>query len=274
MLKIILLLLADLIIPVYIIWSDLNGQFESVGALSLFPLTIIGIIVHAVTMLIVRRRSHAYLTQEKLWNGVKANIFIIAVILFWTLFLIVLPGYAVKNIAPFYDAYLKNTAKNDLKQLESLYMEPSYLPPQVKFTIKRTEEESWQGGYNSLSTIYVCPELNKSTFGSISILTSPSSLRKYDTQNSETIKISGKKAVIVRDSYLVLYDKNITRKIFREGNCGVTKEDLVKIMSSLQPAQFIPGVQQNYDSAQPAQFIPDVPRTRNYGSMIRIFDDK
>lgn len=249
MLQIIFLLLADLVVPVYIIWGDLNGHFESVGGIALFYLMIIGIVIHAVTMLIVRRRSCVYLTQTKLWSGASANTLIIPAILLWTLFLIVLPSYAVKSIAPSYDAYVKNTAIKDLKQLEALYMEPSYLPPQVKFTNKRIEEESWStGGYVRLKTTYVCPELNKSTFGDVSVSVSPLT-SKYNLRNPETVKISGKKAIFVGDSVLVLYDGNIKREVARSGECGVTKDDLVKIMNSLQPVKYVAGTQHNYGPA-------------------------
>ena len=249
MLQIIFLLLVDLAVPVYIIWGDLNGHFESVGAFALIHLIIIGIVIHTVTMLIVRRRICVYLTQTKLWRGASANAFIIPAILLWTFFLIVLPSYAVKSIAPSYDAYVKNTAIEDLKQLEALYMEPSYLPPQVKFTNKGIEEESWSmGGYVRLKTTYVCLELNISTFGNVSVSVSPLT-SKYNLRNPETVKVLGKKAVFVGDSHLVLYDGNIVREVFRSGECGVTKDDLVKIMSSLQPAKYVAGTQYNHGPA-------------------------
>jgi hypothetical protein len=245
----VLLLLADLVAPVYVIWADLNGQFESVGGFGLLLLIPIGVVIHTVTMLVLRRISCGYLIQTKSWGTVSANTVVIVMILLWSLFLTVLPGYAVKSFAPSYDTYVKNTAINDLKKLEPLYMEPSYLPPQVKFISKRTEEESWsKGGYVRILTRYSCSGLNKPTYGNVSVSLAPFTM-KYNLQNPETVTISGKEAVFVGSQELALYDGNITREVYRSGECGVTKDDLVKIMESLQPAQFVSGTQQNYGPA-------------------------
>lgn len=243
--RIVLLLLVDLIAPAQYIWWDLNGPHESIAALGGLQYILIGIVIHLVTMFFLRRIGSKYFTQVKSWGAVSANMFIIAVILLWTLFLIVAPSYVEDSIKPFYDSYARNTAIKDLKQLETLYMEPSYLPPQVKFINKRSEEESsrdgYVGGFASITTTYVCPELNKSTFGNVSVSESVN-FGKYNLQNPETVMVSGKEAIFVGDSHLVQYDGNITRSVFNSGGqCGVTKDDLVKIMGSLQPAQFVSG---------------------------------
>lgn len=244
-LRVFLLLLVDLLTPLYIIWSDLHGAFVSVGAYGLFFLEIIGAGIHMYISFLLARIWYRFFTQEKSLGIMSAVALISILILLLTAFLIALPGYAVKSLAPAYDRYTENKGVSSLKQLESFYEEPTYLPPQVKFSNKRVEKGSWQGDYTRILVTYVCPEINKQTFGNVAVAVSASKQR-YNLQNPETVKIAGKEAVFVGDQQLVLYDTDVTREVFRSGDCGVTKEDLIKIMESLQPAPFAPGTYQYY----------------------------
>ena len=238
--RIVLLLLVDLIAPALYIWWDLNGPYESIASLGGAQYILYGIVIHLVTMFFLRRIGSKYFTQVKSWGAASANMFIIAVILLWSLFLIVAPSYVEDSIKPSYDSYVRGVAIMDLKQLETLYMEPGYLPPQVKFIGKRTEVDSYHGGYHRILTTYTCPELNKSTFGNVGVSVSVN-WGKYNIQNPETVTISGKEAIFLGDNHLILYEGNITREVTGDSSCGVTKDDLVKIMASLQPAQFVSG---------------------------------
>lgn len=241
-----LLLLIDLLIPIQIIQGDLRGYFESVGAFGLLFLIIIGVVIHILVSIALMRIWYRFFTQEKSFGVTRATVWTMAPILLWTAFLVVALNYVPKYAAPAYDSYVKNKGINTLKQLESWYEEPTYLPPQVKFINKRVEKISGTTGkYVRILTTYVCQEINGRTFGSVSVSVSPFTL-KYNLRNPQTVNISGKEAVFVGDSNLVLYENDVTREVGGSATCGVTKEDLVKIMESLQPAQFVSGTYQYY----------------------------
>ncbi|MFA6520089.1 MAG: hypothetical protein WCT44_00600 [Candidatus Paceibacterota bacterium] len=242
-----LLLLIDLVVPVKIIWDDLNGELESVGGFILLLLVPIGILIHLLVVFPVGRRLFAILQQRT--ERTKALSTTIWAIGLWSILLIFIPGYVTKTIGPAYDAYMIKRSTSNLKTLESFYKEPTYLPSQIKFIKKTLEKQSWaKDEYERILTGYSCKELNSPSFGSVSI--SVAFFRgRYNLENPETIKISDKEAVFVGDSHLVLYDGEVTREVYGTYGCGDTKEDLIKIMQSLQPVQFVPGTDINFGSA-------------------------
>lgn len=242
-----LLLLIDLLIPSQIILGDLRGEFESVGAFGLLFLIIIGVVIHILVSVALMRIWYGFFTQDKSFGVTRATVWIMTLILLWTALLVATLNYVPKYFAPAHDSYAENKGINTLKQLESYYEEPTYLPPHVKFINKIVGKEFWaKSGNTRIITTYLCQEINKSTFGGISV--SVSSFPKYNIRNPRTVNISGKEAIFV-GSALVLYDKDVTREIGGSASCGVTEEDLVKVVESLQPTQFVPGTYQYYGPA-------------------------
>jgi len=261
--SLLILILVNLTFFVCIVVGDLKTMFESYAVLLLEWLFYGQIIFSAI------------LLSWLLYKSVKQKagyVPFLVLALGVTAFMWPMPGFAVKLLAPLYDSYYEQKARTELARIIPLYQEPAYLPPQIKLDTKEIVTILWDG-YARIKTTYHCIHGYQHHTIRVELLSSIKDEAPQDHGRiGEIIKINGEDIFyydtggvqrLIEDGgqrlievkgggqHLILDSETFRREVYVPEECNMEKKDMIKIMESLQPAEYKDAVLRRPEPKQP-----------------------